>query len=127
VKSLSPPQRTQPIFGCVRWGGDSKSLESYGTILANHPAKAPGFMTVFLRQEIGDVVIKSSSEYLSKAEAKIVNIDYPFILTNVQNIRNYLACKLSTCFAESRSFDELVKKIEAEKAMTGAKPVLKWK
>ncbi|MEA3419652.1 MAG: thioredoxin domain-containing protein [Campylobacterota bacterium] len=105
----------------------NKSLESYGAILANSPAEAPKFMTVFLRQEIGDIVIKSNSENLSKAEAKIVNIDYPFVLTKVQDSENYLACKLNSCFAESKALDELIKKIEVEKAMIGTKPAMKWK
>ena len=103
------------------------TLKGYGRILKKTPASSPGLVSVFLRQRIGDVVIKSNESNLIKNHAKIAAINYPFVLTKRVNAGSYLACKPGTCFAESKRFDKLAEKIEQEREQIGLTGSKRWK
>jgi len=104
-----------------------QTLKQYDTILKKTPASSPGLVSVFLRQKIGDVVIKSSYSNLMRNRVKIASINYPFVLTEAVNTSDYLACKPGVCFAESKKLDKLAKRIEQERGEIGLVKSKRWK
>lgn len=64
-----------------------------------------------LRLEMGDVIIHASKEKLRLAQKKIDAMQYPFILSAVQESDEYLTCKITMCFANDKNITKLIEKI----------------
>jgi len=104
-----------------------KTLEDYGTVLKHDPVSAATLTAVFLREQRGIVTVTSSKVHLRKAREQIEKIDYPFVLTRAEDTDRYMACKISSCFADSQTIGELIKTVEAEKKRAGVAPGAVWK
>ncbi len=50
---------------------------------------------------------------LLEAQEKIDRMGYPFILSQPEESREYLACTRTSCFAHAVSIEALIKKIDA--------------
>ena len=91
-----------------------ETIQNQGAVLEKNPAKAPKLLHTFLRLTIGDVIIKSTKEKLQKSRKEIEGIDYPFILSKLEESDKYLACKVTSCFAYDTNITALIKQIEKE-------------
>ena len=66
----------------------------------------------YLRLQKGDVIIHASKEKLLLARDSLENMQYPFILSKVQESDEYLACKTTMCFANDKNITKLIEKIQ---------------
>jgi len=80
-------------------------------ILDKNPAFAPKLVDVFLRLKKGDIIIHASKEKLLNVQREIDNIEYPYILSAVEESDEYLACKGTMCFAHDKNITKLIEKI----------------
>lgn len=72
----------------------------------------PGSVNIYIRLKKGDIILKSSKENLLKNRDKIVKINYPYLLTKVENTDKFLACDEKTCFNFSINLDEVINAID---------------
>ena len=93
-----------------------ESLRNYGRILASKPADAPTLTEVYLREEKGEIIIKSDRNSLLHLHAELDSIDYPFLVTKAAKVQGWMACGIGSCFAEGKSLEELAEKLEKRKA-----------
>ena len=66
-----------------------------------------------LRVALGDVIVKSQKPKLLRNLATILRIKYPYILIKNENVKNFEACTIRSCFASYATIEALVKRIEA--------------
>ena len=104
-----------------------RTLDRYSRVLKDDPLSASRLTTVFLKEKMGIVVVKSNKTDLRKAEREIEKIDYPFVLLKAENINRYTACKITACFAESQTIGKLIETIEAEKEALIDRPKRRWR
>ena len=90
------------------------TIKNLGEVLQKSPASAPKLLHVFLRLELGDVIIKSTKEKLQKSRKEIESMDYPFVLSKPEESDKYLACRVNSCFAYDTNITALIKQIEKE-------------
>ena len=88
-----------------------KTIKESGEVLERNPVKAPKLLHVFLRLEMGDVIIKSTLENLIESKKEIDQMKYPFVLTKVVKSDEYLACRVNSCFAYDKNITTLIEKI----------------
>ena len=88
------------------------SLQAFGALINGSPDAYPEALRAYLRLEKGVVVVKSSRENLLKNLSKIERIDYPFLLKSAVAADIWQACDLKSCFAYSKSIDEVIGAIE---------------
>lgn len=88
------------------------TLLNHGEILEVQPANASKLVETYLRLQKGDVIIHASKKKLLLAQDSLENIQYPFILSKVQESDAYLACKTTMCFANDKNITKLIEKIE---------------
>ncbi len=105
----------------------SRTLASYGKMLNTHPVMAPKLAAVLLRHKIGTIVLRGDRKDLAADQTRIAAVDYPFLVTKIQEGGGYLACKLGTCFAEADRLGPVIQKIEAEKRLIGQKKEKRWR
>jgi len=91
-----------------------ETIQNQGAVLERSPSKAPKLLHAFLRLTIGDVIIKSTKEKLQNSRKEIEGMDYPFILSKLEESDKYLACRVTSCFAYDTNITALIKKIEKE-------------
>jgi uncharacterized protein YyaL (SSP411 family) len=89
-----------------------ETIKNLGAVLQESPAKAPKLLHVFLRLELGDVIIKSIKEKLQKSRKEIEAMRYPFVLSKPEESDKYLACRVNSCFAYDVNITVLIEKIE---------------
>jgi len=89
-----------------------KTLKEQGAILESHPSSASKLVHVFLRLKKGDVILKSKMDKLLENRVEIEGIDYPFVLSKVEESDTYLACRVNSCFAYDKNITALIEKIE---------------
>jgi uncharacterized protein YyaL (SSP411 family) len=89
-----------------------ETIKNLGAVLQENPAEVPKLLHVFLRLELGDVIIKSTEEKLQKNRKEIEAIRYPFVLSKPEESDKYLACRVNSCFAYDTNITGLIEKIE---------------
>ncbi len=89
-----------------------ETIRESGAVLENNPAKAPKLLHVFLRLEMGDVIIKSDVKKLQKSRKQIEAMRYPFVLSKPEESDKYLACRVNSCFAYDTNITALINKIK---------------
>ncbi|BCD67871.1 thioredoxin domain-containing protein [Nitratiruptor sp. YY09-18] len=85
------------------------SIEAKGALIKQMPASYPTATRAMLRVIVGDVLLKSAN--IDKYLEKIASIPYPYLLDKKEPIKDFMACKIDSCFASSESFDEIEEKI----------------
>jgi len=75
-------------------------------------ALTPALATAYLMQKKKFVLLKSNLKNLEKNRAKIERINYPFVLKEVKNFDDYLACTLRQCFSKDEDLKVVIKAIE---------------
>jgi uncharacterized protein YyaL (SSP411 family) len=91
-----------------------KTLSHHAAILQTKPNEASKLLQVFLRLKLGDVIIKSNKDNLVNNSSQIELMNYPFILSKVEDTQKYLACKVNSCFAYDNNITKLIKTINKE-------------
>ncbi len=91
-----------------------ETIGNSGAVLQKAPAKAPKLLHVFLRLQMGDIILKSKVENLRKSSKEIEAMRYPFVLSKVEESDKYLACRVNSCFAYDRNITALINHIEKE-------------
>jgi uncharacterized protein YyaL (SSP411 family) len=89
-----------------------KTIETYKKDILNNMDNSPEAIRAIIRKDIGDIIIKSNKTNMEKGFQQIENINYPFILKNIEQTLQYLACDEKSCFAYDRSLNKLIEKIE---------------
>ena len=87
------------------------TLTSMGSILQTNPESASKLVHIFLRLKKGDIIIHAKREKLHIAQPKLDKVQYPFILSAVEESDEYLACKTTMCFAHDNNITKLIEKI----------------
>ncbi len=82
-----------------------------GGILQTNPESASKLVHTFLRLEEGDIIIHAKREKLHIAQSKLDKVEYPFLLSAVEESDEYLACKTTMCFAHDKNITKLIEKI----------------
>ena len=72
----------------------------------------PNSINIFLRAQKGDVILKSNKQNLLKNKSKINNINYPYLLTNLEKTDSFLACDEKSCFSFSKNIKDVIKTID---------------
>ena len=89
-----------------------KTLQNKGAVLGTKPESASKLLHTFLRLKKGDIIIKSTLNKLLESKEIIDSINYPFILTKVEESNEYLACIVNSCFDYDKNMSKLKEKIE---------------
>ncbi|MBA1420270.1 MAG: thioredoxin domain-containing protein [Epsilonproteobacteria bacterium] len=87
------------------------TFTNMGGILKINPASASKLVHTFLRREKGNIIIHAKKEKLHIAQAKLDKVQYPFLLSAVEESDEYLACKTTMCFAHDKNITKLIEKI----------------
>ena len=90
----------------------NETIQNSGGVLEKSPAKAPKLLHTFLRLNMGDVIIKVTTEKLQKSSKEIEAMKYPFVLSKSEESEKYLACRVNSCFAYDTNITALIKHIE---------------
>ena len=88
-----------------------ETLANMGGILETNPASASRLVHTFLRLEKGNIIIHASQEKLRIAQTRLDKVQYPFLLSAVEESDEYLACKITMCFAHDKNVTKLIEKI----------------
>ena len=89
-----------------------KTVKNAGAMEKKMLTSASKWVNVLLRSHMGDVIIKSSLQNLTKAKKEIEKFRYPFVLSKTEESNKYLACRINSCFAYDANITKLLKKIE---------------
>ncbi len=89
-----------------------ESLKNLNEEIQKNQSDTPASARAFLMQNIGMVTIKSSQRNLQKNAQIIQGINYPFIITKVQDNDAFLACTMKSCFAIDNDILTIKKIIE---------------
>ena len=87
------------------------TLTNMGGVLKTNPASASKLVHTFLRLEKGDIIIHAKREKLHIAQDELDKVEYPFLLSAVEESDEYLACKTTMCFAHDKNITKLIEKI----------------
>lgn len=74
--------------------------------------KHPEAVRAIVRVKNGDIILKSNKENLLSNKKEIKTINYPFLLTTIEDTKKYLACDEKSCFAYDENLKNLIKKID---------------
>lgn len=88
-----------------------ETIESMGAVLESNPGDASKLVHTFLRLTWGDIIIHAKREKLLIAQNVLDGVGYPFVLSSVQESDEYLACKITMCFAYDKNITKLIDKI----------------
>ena len=89
-----------------------ESLASSLAALKSLPNQYPYGLKTYLQSLLSNVVIKSTKENLEKNREKLDMIKYPYVLLKPSEDRNFLACKIDSCFSIDKSVDIVLEKID---------------
>jgi uncharacterized protein YyaL (SSP411 family) len=88
-----------------------RTLKESAAVLENNPSSASKLVHVFLRLKLGDVILKSKLKNLTASKRELDQIKYPFVLSKVEKIDEYLACRVNSCFAYDKNVTAVIEKI----------------
>ncbi len=88
-----------------------ESLNRNLSALKSAPNQYPQGLKTYLQSLLGNVVIKSTKENLTKNKTSLDTIKYPYLLLKPSKDTNFLACKIDVCFAIDKELDAVIKKI----------------
>lgn len=74
--------------------------------------KHPEAVRALLRVQYGDIILKSNKKNLLKNRTRISKIKYPFLLTQTEDTKLFLACDEKSCFSHDKSLKKVIKAIE---------------
>jgi len=75
-----------------------KTISAFKNEMVNNSGKYAQMIDDLLRYKKGIIIIKSSKENLVKYKKEIANINYPFLLKEAINSKQFLSCDLKSCF-----------------------------
>jgi len=105
---------------------DAKYIINKNSALIFHdPAIYPEATRAVLREKVGDVIIKSEINNILKKLKEILDFNYPYILVKKEKTKEFLACKMDRCFANSNNLDVIKEKVENLLSFE-EKPKIKW-
>ena len=90
------------------------SLKQRRQDILKDPTYAPASVTALLMQKLGLVLLKNRVKTLKKYQHDIQKINYLYLLTKPDDSDLFLACKIGSCFAYSKDFMVVKKKIEEQ-------------
>ena len=97
----------------LRYNSIVKETIAHGAaVLDVNPASASKLVDTFLRLYKGDIIIHAKKEKLRIAQVALDKVQYPFLLSKVQESDAYLACKTTICFAHDENITKLIEKIK---------------
>ncbi len=85
-------------------------LDEKSALIYNNPAYYPTMSDLALRITLGDVIIKHP--HIEHFLVRLWNIHYPFLWWKRDKEGDFMACKVDTCFYETKKFSQLAKRIE---------------
>jgi len=65
----------------------------------------------FYSSEKGDIIIHSSKKKLRITQPELDKVEYPFLLSAVEEGNEYLACKITMYFAHDKNITKLIEKM----------------
>jgi uncharacterized protein YyaL (SSP411 family) len=89
-----------------------ESLNRYLADLKMAPYQYPYGLRVYLQSLLSNVVIKSTKENLLKNRELLNSIEYPYLLLKPTNDKNFLACKIDSCFAIDKDLRVVIDKLK---------------
>jgi len=88
-----------------------KSLNLLLDELYSKVADTPALARDYLMQTKGFIVIKSKKSNLLHHQKEIEAVEYPYIVTTVEDYDDFLACGLRECFAKEKNLQKIIKNI----------------
>jgi uncharacterized protein YyaL (SSP411 family) len=85
------------------------TLQNYGAKINHHSASYVTLMQLFLMRKYEIVYIKSTQKNLRNITLPTTH--YPYIYKKVEPHAMFVACKVGSCFAYAKSFQELINKL----------------
>jgi len=89
-----------------------KTLESMNAEIEKKQFETPAGARAFMMQKVGIVTLKSSQQNLMKNTLKIKQIKHPYLLVKAEEMEEYLACTMRSCFAVDKEFSKIKKSVE---------------
>ncbi|RLA57614.1 MAG: thioredoxin domain-containing protein [Epsilonproteobacteria bacterium] len=89
-----------------------ETVKNMGVILETNPTLASKLVHTYLRLEMGDVIIHAKKDKLLSVQDTLDKVTYPFILSQTQESDEYLACKMTMCFAHDKNITKLIEQIK---------------
>ncbi|RXJ78108.1 hypothetical protein CRV03_03840 [Arcobacter sp. F155] len=80
--------------------------------ILNDISRFPNALRLFTRIKHQDVILKTNKNNLLKNKKLIETIKYPYLLTQVENTKNYLACDEKTCFYYDIDLNKVIESID---------------
>ena len=80
--------------------------------ILNDISRSPNALRLFTRIKHQDVILKTNKNNLLKNKKLIETIKYPYLLTQVENTKNYLACDEKTCFYYDIDLNKVIESID---------------
>jgi len=98
----------------IKYDKDAKYLiNRHSALIFHNPYFYPEAFRAVLRDKIGDVIIKGDKKRVLSRLKDIFYIKYPYILIKEENAKEFLACKIDSCFYNTKDFGKLKEKIES--------------
>lgn len=89
-----------------------KKIQEQKEEILNDISRAPNALKLLTRIHHKDVILKSNKNNLLENKKLIETIKYPFLLTQVENSKYYLACDEKTCFKYDEDLNAVIKAID---------------
>lgn len=87
------------------------TLANMAGVVTHHLGESSKLALLFIRVQKGDIIVHASREKLRMAHKALDNVKYPFLLSAVEESDEYLACKMTMCFAHEKNITKLIEKI----------------
>jgi hypothetical protein len=84
------------------------SLKDVSIELKNLQSDMPATARAYLMHKRGFFVIKADRKKLEKHKAKIKSSEYPYVLTKVMDIEDYLLCSMRHCFIKDENLEKIL-------------------
>jgi len=88
-----------------------KTIQNHARILHTNLQSTSKLAKIFLHLKKGDIIVHSSKEKLLLVQDSFKDIKYPFLLSVEEESDEYLACKITMCFAHDKNITKLIDKI----------------
>jgi hypothetical protein len=88
-----------------------RSMEKFGGYINKYPSHFPNAAFAPVYYDIEPVFIKSDKENLKLFEAEDFN--YPFVFKKEYDSKEFLACKLNSCFSYSSKLEKIIEDINS--------------
>jgi len=94
-----------------KYGLAKTMIENYAKAINASPSSYPTATLASLMFEYGSVFLKSTKDNLNRVDTNAIK--YPFVYKYVDNLNEYLACKMNSCFSTDVKFEKVKKDIES--------------